>query len=211
VDVDFQISTGFWALWTPAGWKYHGWIDSFLEEIENDVSKDAFLDRIDWESVFTLLQWFDRKQAKKAEMPEHLEEEVPLLDQAINPDSLTESLQKKFPDRAHSDSYTISKTVRDLSETGYKLLKDVDDMIEKSKKAFALYEMDFFKRDNYFNDVGIVRVSAEISDKKYRDFLYRCIREDLKKEGMEFVGQDFTKYERLVKGEEKEDKAKAKK
>lgn len=201
VGVDFQISTRFLALWTLEGWKYHGWIDSFLEEIENNVSKDAFLDRIGWESVFTLLQWFDRKQAKKEEVPEHLEEEVPLLDQPINPDSLTEYLHEKFPNRAHTDSHNISQIVRDLSETGYKLLKDVDDMIVKSKNAFDLYERDFFKSENYFNDVGVVRVSAEISDKNYRNFLYRCIREDLKKEGMEFGGQDFTKYEQLVKGE----------
>ena len=165
VGVDFQIATRFWALWTLKGWKYHGWIDSFLETIENDVSKDAFFGRIGWESAFTLLQWFDRKQAKKEEMPEHLEEKVSLLDQAINPDSLTEYLHKKFPDRAHSDSHHISKLVRDLSETGYKLLRDVDDMIEKSKKTLTIYEMGFFKRDNYFNDVGVVRASAEISDK----------------------------------------------
>jgi hypothetical protein len=203
VGVDFQISIGFSALLTMTGWKYHGWIDSFLEEIENDVFKDAFLDRIGWESAFTLLQWLDLKQAKKEEMPEHLEEEVPLLDQAINPGSLTEYLYEKFPDRAHSDPRDIPQIVRDLSETGYKLLKDVDDMIEKSKNAFTQYERDLFKRDNYFNDVGVVRVSAEISDKKYRDFLYRCIREDLKKIGMEFGGEtDFAKYEQLVKGEE---------
>jgi len=203
VGVDFQISTGFWATLTPMGWKYHGWIDSFLEEIENDVSKDAFLDRIGWESAFTILQWLDRKQAKKEERPERLEEEVPLLDQAINPDSLTVYLHGKFTDRVQSDSQDISQIVRDLLETGYKSIKDVDDMIEKSKTAFSLYEMDRFKRDNYFNDVGVVRVSAEISDKNYRNFINRHIREDLKKEGMAWgEGFDLKKYEQLVKGKE---------
>ena len=194
VEVDIRILIKFRALFTVIGWGYYGWVDSFLSQIEKDLSKDAFFGRIGWESASSLIQYLERKQAK-----EDMQKNVPSLHQEINQTSLTTYLREKFPDRSHSGPGNVSQLVRELSEAGYKLLKDVDDMIEKSKDAFTLYEKENCKRQNYFDDVGIVRISAEISDEKYRDFIYRGILQDLKKEGTEFAPPDLTKYEQLVK------------
>jgi len=67
VDIDIEVLMKLWAFFSGIGWEYHHWVDSFLNAIENDVSKDAFFDRLGWEAVYTLLQCFNRKQANGKE------------------------------------------------------------------------------------------------------------------------------------------------
>jgi len=50
------------------GWTHYQWIDSFMEYIENHVSFEAFLKRIDWISVSTRIRTnmiLDRKKAQQ--------------------------------------------------------------------------------------------------------------------------------------------------
>ena len=62
--MDIQVSMKLRTLFSRTGWEYYYWVDSFLDGIEDEISKDAFFDRIDWEAVYTLLQCFNRKQTK---------------------------------------------------------------------------------------------------------------------------------------------------
>lgn len=56
IFIDISISVKLGALFTSAGWDYYHWVDSFLEEIEQSISQDAFFKRINWETTLTLLQ-----------------------------------------------------------------------------------------------------------------------------------------------------------
>lgn len=60
IEVVFNISTVI----SFKGWKYYQWIDEFLEDLKNELSKDAFLKTINWEHVLAVIQGlshFNRK------------------------------------------------------------------------------------------------------------------------------------------------------
>ncbi len=54
------------------GWTYYHWIDSFMEYIENHVSFEAFLKRIDWISVSTKIRTNMILERKKAQQKDGL-------------------------------------------------------------------------------------------------------------------------------------------
>ncbi len=56
IQVDIQITIKLRAMLSTNGWEYYRWVDSFLERIENEISREAFFDRIQWESVVSLLE-----------------------------------------------------------------------------------------------------------------------------------------------------------
>jgi len=62
VDVAIGVSMKLGALLSAAGWQYYRWIDSFLDRIEEDLSRDAFFKLINWESACTVLQCLERAQ-----------------------------------------------------------------------------------------------------------------------------------------------------
>ncbi len=64
IDIDVLIKLG--ALFTKSGWEYYYWIDSFLEQLDADISKDTFFERIGWETVLTIIQCFEHKEKKKS-------------------------------------------------------------------------------------------------------------------------------------------------
>lgn len=66
VNVDVQITMKLGALFSGVGWEYYRWVDSFLEEIEKDMSEDAFFKKIDWESAFTVLQCLEQAQQRQS-------------------------------------------------------------------------------------------------------------------------------------------------
>lgn len=37
-------------------WNYHAWLDSFFNEIENDMSGEQFFNKIDWEAAVTIIK-----------------------------------------------------------------------------------------------------------------------------------------------------------
>ena len=67
LNIDIQVLMKLGALFSRTGWEYYHWVDSFHNEIEDDISKEAFFDRLGWEAVYTLLQCFNQKQAKSQE------------------------------------------------------------------------------------------------------------------------------------------------
>jgi hypothetical protein len=56
IHVDIQITVKSRAMLSNSGWEYYRWVDSFLERIEKEVSREAFFNRIQWESVVSLLE-----------------------------------------------------------------------------------------------------------------------------------------------------------
>lgn len=64
LDIGIQVRMKIISLFSSAGWEYYHWIDSFLDNIEERVSKDAFFERNKWENVCAILQCLNRKQTK---------------------------------------------------------------------------------------------------------------------------------------------------
>jgi hypothetical protein len=57
VRIDFSISFRRRVFFSPPdGWKYYRWIDSFLDELNQKFSKDAFFERIGWETALTAIE-----------------------------------------------------------------------------------------------------------------------------------------------------------
>jgi hypothetical protein len=56
IQVGIQITIKLRAMLSTNGWEYYRWVDSFLERIENEISREAFFNRIQWESVVSLLE-----------------------------------------------------------------------------------------------------------------------------------------------------------
>lgn len=67
LNMDIQVLMKWLAMLSRAGWEYYHWVDSFLDKIEVDVSKDAFFNRINWETVAAILQCLKRSQQNETE------------------------------------------------------------------------------------------------------------------------------------------------
>lgn len=52
VQVDFKARYYF----SESGWKYHEWVDKFIENIENYASSDLFFKKINWDTVYTIIK-----------------------------------------------------------------------------------------------------------------------------------------------------------
>lgn len=57
-NVSFRAEVDFKWLSTvsPTKWDYHAWLDGFFESIEKEMSADKFFDKINWETVSTMIQ-----------------------------------------------------------------------------------------------------------------------------------------------------------
>lgn len=64
LKIDIQIEMKLNALFSSSGWEYYHWVDSFLDIIECEVSKDAFFESINWNTTHTILQCADVKPKK---------------------------------------------------------------------------------------------------------------------------------------------------
>lgn len=42
------------ALFSPSGWEYHAWLDSFLEKLSGRIDSEEFFKKIQWESALTV-------------------------------------------------------------------------------------------------------------------------------------------------------------
>lgn len=138
----------------------------------------------------THFELFYRESLKsKEKMNQIFTQTRPELTQEINSDSLQAYLKSKFPDREHSDSLGVSELVSELKLFGYKNIKEVDDIIEKTKDVFMVYEKEHppAVKSKRFNEVGVVRISFKIYDEKYAQSIY----------GHAF--EKFNKYRELLK------------
>ena len=58
IDVDFMFQSYF----SATGWDYHRWVDSFIESLESDLSKETFLYDLNWPVVFTMIEIFRKNR-----------------------------------------------------------------------------------------------------------------------------------------------------
>ncbi|HZO75703.1 MAG TPA: hypothetical protein VFB60_26085 [Ktedonobacteraceae bacterium] len=56
IYIDIKITIKLGAILSSNGWEYYKWVDSFLNKIENAVSREAFFHRINWDSNLALLR-----------------------------------------------------------------------------------------------------------------------------------------------------------
>jgi hypothetical protein len=54
VSIDVRISFRPLAIFTRSGWDYYQWVDSFLDNLEERFSGEAFFARINWETALTV-------------------------------------------------------------------------------------------------------------------------------------------------------------
>jgi putative GTP pyrophosphokinase len=85
----------------------------------------------------------------------------------INFDSLKAYLGKRFPDRDHAETNEYSELVEELIKNGYTSIGKLEKALEASTEAFLAYENET-KGKKFFKDVGFVRVSLDLFDKKFR-------------------------------------------
>ena len=115
----------------------------------------------------------------------------------INLDTLSEYLKKKFPDREQSTPPEISELVAELKSSGYRTIREIDDIIKRTLKAALAYEKEYppyeSVGDSYvpvkggkFADIGIVRGAFDIHNPEFA-----------MKRGMII---DKSKYRKLVPG-----------
>lgn len=62
VRVNIDIKLRLLYLFTIRKWEYYNWIDSFIEELDLIISKDKFLESIDWESALTVIQVIENRE-----------------------------------------------------------------------------------------------------------------------------------------------------
>lgn len=63
VSISTSIEFKRFSLLTRSGWEYHKWLDSFLDELENSISQEAFFNRIGWETAMTTARVVERSIA----------------------------------------------------------------------------------------------------------------------------------------------------
>lgn len=102
-----------------------------------------------------------------------------ISDSAIDLDSLAAYISRTFPNRESADSSELSRFVKELRQSGYKSISELDKDITRAATAFDAYEADRRKTDTAspyagkpFAAIGAARLSLGISSKKYRDVKY---------------------------------------
>ncbi|MBX4258844.1 hypothetical protein KTC96_14245 [Clostridium estertheticum] len=60
VEFDFHIKFNITSLFSSFGWKDYKWIDTFLNSIDNSVTKESFFTKINWTTVATLIKCLNK-------------------------------------------------------------------------------------------------------------------------------------------------------
>ncbi len=83
VDINIKIKIKFLSLFTLNRWEYHKWIDSFLNKLDENVSKEKFFNKIDWDKIEALLYTlFNNKQIQPPQ--QNIKEEVAISQEDNN-------------------------------------------------------------------------------------------------------------------------------
>lgn len=64
LDIGIDVQMKLKSVFSSVGREYYQWVESYLDIIEEEVSKDAFFERINWENVRVILQCCNLKQTK---------------------------------------------------------------------------------------------------------------------------------------------------
>ena len=68
VNLRIDVKFAWWALFTPAGWEYYRWLDSFVEEISKAFSFERFIADVGWHTALTA-HLIQRATAARASTP----------------------------------------------------------------------------------------------------------------------------------------------
>lgn len=117
----------------------------------------------------------------------------------LNLDTMLAYLQKKLPNRRHSDPSGVSELVEELRQAGYETIDAVDRQLTRASRAFAEFEkqnppsLERLEVESgvgsghpKFSDVGVVRISLAIADPNYAQRKYR----DSRSEEFEYLLED---------------------
>lgn len=74
VDIKAIVNFKPLALLSQSGWQYHSWLDSFLTSLEEDVAKEEFFKRIDWDRAITVARVVQRTLSSAATKHDHCHE-----------------------------------------------------------------------------------------------------------------------------------------
>lgn len=121
--------------------------------------------------------------------------------QPLNLDTLTAYLHSKFPDRKHSDSNSVSELIYELTESGYKTIRDVEELVNYGLNAFLAYEKDSYSPKGYA-DIGVVRIIGRIVDENFHSISWSRNKFIPKVKLAEYIKQDAQKlesYRKLLK------------
>lgn len=56
IDINIKVTIKYIAFLTPLGWEYYNWVDSFLDSINDHISKNEYFNRIQWLAAHTVLK-----------------------------------------------------------------------------------------------------------------------------------------------------------
>lgn len=92
----------------------------------------------------------------------------------INFDTVSAFLSRKFPDRTRSNSDGISELVKELVDSNYSNISEVEIDINRASKLFEKDEEETkksqkVKRKLYYNEVGAARVSLRLVNEKFEE------------------------------------------
>ncbi len=119
--------------------------------------------------------FFQKGQESKQIVEQKAEEAVGIAGEEINLDTLSTYLKSTFPDREHSFTGSVSSLVEEVIAADIHTIGGLDEQIQRGQDAFLRYEEKYPPGDikrrpkGRFSDVGIVRSSLSIANKKYRN------------------------------------------
>lgn len=174
----------------------HSWatISHYLDyKSERDVPKELRRDFYGLSGLFYVADthfemFFKARQESQDKMAELFEDAERKVDQEINLDSLTAYLEKRFPDREHSDSKSISKLVQELSKAEYTHISEIERVVDIAWDAFLVYERENPPDDApKYADIGVARI------------LFSLHGDDFRHLGSFMTDEKCKKYRKLLK------------
>jgi putative GTP pyrophosphokinase len=116
--------------------------------------------------------FFKSSQDSSKEMRTLASKSTPeLVQQEANLDSFTAYLRARYPDREHSDPKSVSQVLQELSEAGYTILQQIDEVVNRTDKVFEAYENEHppvsDSKNKRFTDIGATRIIFDIADESF--------------------------------------------
>lgn len=65
LEIEIQVKFKLLSIFYLSGWNYYKWIDSFLKSLEEGISKDVYFNKINWDTVLTLIESNENIKLKK--------------------------------------------------------------------------------------------------------------------------------------------------
>lgn len=55
-EIHAEITFSIWGFVRTKGWKYYYWLEKFIDDLDDDVSQEKYLEKIGWETAYTVLE-----------------------------------------------------------------------------------------------------------------------------------------------------------